>query len=86
MPNTTSAPTRSSAYTSACAPVARTLPGLVTCARGGSDPTPWAGTSCAGLAGTGTAGTGLAGTGLAGTGAASAFSAGRGWSAVRADG
>src|SRR5271157_5531628 len=81
MPNTTSAPTRSSAYTSACAPVARTLPGLVTCARGGSDPTPGAGT-----ADPGAPGTGLAGTGLAGTGAASGASAGRGWSAARADG
>ena len=49
MPNTTSAPTRSSAYTSACAPVARVLPGLVTCARGGSDPTPCPGVSCAGV-------------------------------------
>src|SRR5690348_5673338 len=38
MPNTTSAPTRSSACTRACAPVTRTLPGpgLATCARGAS--------------------------------------------------
>src|SRR5271166_1211313 len=93
MPNTTSAPTRSSAYTSACAPVACTLPRLVTCARG-SDPTPCAGTDpapgssapCAGTAGAGLAGAGPAGAGLAGAGAASVASAGRGWSAARAGG
>src|SRR5437868_489657 len=49
MPNTTSAPTRSSACTSACAPVTRTLPGLVTCARGASAAGAplWAGTGAA---------------------------------------
>src|SRR5580693_7328006 len=87
MPNTTSAPTRSSAYTSACAPVARTLPGLVTCARDGSDPTPGAGTApTPGVGLDPTPDSALAGAALAGAGAVGGASAGRGWSAARADG
>src|SRR5260370_19338250 len=53
MPNTTSAPTRSSAYTSAWAPVALILPGLVACACGSDGAVPASGAGTAGAAGTG---------------------------------
>src|SRR3984957_5545758 len=53
MPNTTSAPPRSSAYTSACAPVARTRLGPVTGTRGVSADPCWAGPGSAGAGGSG---------------------------------
>src|SRR6266849_1846249 len=78
MPNTTSAPTRSSAYTSAWAPVALILPGLVTCACGSDGAVPASGAGTAGAAGTGAV--------LAGEGAGCGWSAGRaaGWCGERA--
>src|SRR6266849_2598472 len=78
MPNTTSAPTRSSAYTSAWAPVALILPGLVTCACGSDGAVPASGAGTAGAAGTGAV--------LAGEAAGCGWSAGRaaGWCGERA--